>query len=149
MSLALACWIGVLALGGGGDDLVVLKDGQELHGRVVFEEASTSVEVEVAETYEQRKRGLMYRKSMGEEEGMLFVFDEESVHRFWMRNTCIPLDMLFIADDGLIVGIAENAPTLNDDGYLVPCPSVYVLEVNAGWSRRHGVKPGQKVKLEK
>jgi uncharacterized membrane protein (UPF0127 family) len=60
-----------------------------------------------------------------------------------MHNTCIPLDLLYIDDDGLIVGIVENAPTLNDEPRGVGCASRYVLEVNAGWSRRHGVKAGQ------
>jgi uncharacterized membrane protein (UPF0127 family) len=64
-----------------------------------------------------------------------------------MHNTCIPLDLLFIDEDGLIVGIVESAPTLNDDSRGVGCPSRFVLEVNAGWSRRHGVRPGQRVRL--
>jgi uncharacterized protein len=64
-------------------------------------------------------------------------------HKFWMHNTCIPLDLMFIDEDGLVVGIVENAPTLNDESRGVGCPSVYVLEVNAGWARRHGVKAGK------
>jgi hypothetical protein len=118
------------------------------HGRVEFEEAATSVEVEIADEHKARLRGLMYRKSLGEEQGMIFVFEERQVHSFWMKNTCLPLDMLFIDHDGLIVGIEENVPTMNEKSYRVGCPSLYVLEVNAGWSRRHGVKAGQRVKLE-
>ena len=78
---------------------------------------------------------------------MLFHLRAREDHQFWMHNTCIPLDLLYIDDDGLIVGIAENAPTLSDDTVSVGCPSHYVLEVNAGWARRHGVKAGQKVNL--
>jgi hypothetical protein len=89
----------------------------------------------------------MYRTAMGAEEGMLFDLDSRKVQTFWMHNTCIPLDMLFIEDDGLVVGILENVPTLNDAPRSVPCPSTHVLEVNAGWSRRHGVRAGQHVVL--
>jgi uncharacterized protein len=118
------------------------------YGRVEFVEATTSVEVEIAESEKARLRGLMYRKSLGEEQGMIFVFDDREVSSFWMKNTCLPLDMLFIDHDGVIVGISENVPTLNKNSYGVGCPSLYVLEVNAGWSRRHGVTAGQRVKLE-
>ena len=85
----------------------------------------------------------MFRTSMDADHGMLFDFGERNVQQFWMHNTCIPLDMLFVDEDGFIVGIVENAPTLNDESRGVGCPSRYVLEVNAGWSRRHGVRAGQ------
>lgn len=118
-------------------------------GRVVFPEAGgRAVSVEIAETDRDRQRGLMYRTSMPEDQGMIFVFRERREHPFWMHDTCIPLDMLFLDDDGTIVGIEENAPTLDDSTFTVGCPSRYVLEVNAGWSRRHGVKAGQRVRIE-
>ena len=118
-------------------------------GRVVFVEAkSAAVKVEIAEKEPHRMRGLMYRTEMPEDHGMIFRFDESVVHRFWMHNTCIPLDMLFIEEDGTIVGIEENVPTLNDATYECGCPSKYVLELNAGWARRHGVVAGQRVRLE-
>jgi MYXO-CTERM domain-containing protein len=105
-----------------------------------------TVEVEIAERDEHRQRGLMYRTKLAENAGMLFLFEDERDLAFWMRNTCLPLDMLFIAKDGVIVGIEENVPTLNDDNYRPgECQARYVLEVNAGWSRRHGVKAGHKV----
>jgi uncharacterized membrane protein (UPF0127 family) len=119
-------------------------------GRVVFPEAQAAppLEVELMLTDAHQERGLMFRKSLPEDHGMLFVWTRPSIHTFWMHNTCIPLDMLFLDDEGFVAGIVENAPTLNDDGRSVPCPASYVLEVNAGWSRRHGVKPGQKVQIE-
>lgn len=101
-----------------------------------------SVDVELAETEEDQARGLMYRTHLGEDEGMLFPLAERSVHTFWMENTCISLDLLFIDTDGFVVGIVEHAPTMDRGDQSVPCPSAYVLEVNAGWSRRHGVEPG-------
>ncbi len=79
---------------------------------------------------------------------MLFSFDRRRVLTFWMKNTCLPLDMLFIDSKGFIVGILEQVPVLNEHPRSVPCPAAYVLEMNAGWSRDHGVKPGQRVKIE-
>ncbi len=105
------------------------------------------LDVELAQLDIERERGLMYRTSMPESAGMLFVFDRPTVHTFWMHNTCIPLDMMFVADDGFITGILENVPTLNDASRSIPCPASYVLEVNAGWSRKHGVRAGQRIKL--
>jgi uncharacterized membrane protein (UPF0127 family) len=106
------------------------------------------VVAELAETDQERSRGLMYRTSLGEMEGMLFLpRGEPEVQSFWMRNTCIPLDLMFIAEDGFIAGILENVPILNDERRAIGCKTSYVLEVNAGWSRAHGVKAGQKVRL--
>ena len=113
--------------------------------RVAIPDANASVDAELARSTAEGERGLMYRKQMGEDEGMLFYIDEKRVQTFWMHNTCIPLDMLFIDDDGTIVGVVESAPVLDDGARQVDCPSRYVLEVNAGWTRRHGVKPGERV----
>jgi uncharacterized membrane protein (UPF0127 family) len=104
------------------------------------------VTAEIARTEEETSRGLMYRTKMAEDRGMIFAM-ERMEHTFWMKNTCLPLDMLFIDLDGTIVGIAENVPVLNEKSRTVGCPSTHVLEVNAGWCRRHGVRAGQKVKL--
>lgn len=101
------------------------------------------VEVEIAKTPRDTERGLMYRKAMPEEHGMLFRLDERREHVFWMHNTCIPLDMLFVEDDGTIVGIVEDAEPLTDSSRTVHKPSSWVLEVNGGWSQRHGVRAGQ------
>jgi uncharacterized protein len=118
-------------------------------GTVTFADtAATRITVEIAEKDQDRQRGLMFRTSMPESHGMIFWFEEKSNHAFWMHNTCIPLDMLYLDDDGLIVGIEENTPTLSDSTFEVGCESKYVLEVNAGWTRAHGVTAGQKVKIE-
>ena len=114
---------------------------------MAFTEAGLVLDVELARRNEDRMRGLMFRRKLPDERGMLFLFETRQDHRFWMRNTCLSLDMLYIDRDGLIVGIEENVPTMNDHTYRVGCPSVYVLEVAAGWSRRHGVRPGQFVSL--
>jgi uncharacterized protein len=117
-------------------------------GTVHFDAAHTAVAVELAERDEDRMRGLMYRRRLADTQGMLFVFDTREEHPFWMRNTCIPLDMLYIDTDGLIVGIEENTRTLNDENYSTGCSAQYVLEVAGGWSRRHEVRPGQFVRME-
>ncbi len=119
-------------------------------GKITFTDAKGAplTTIEVAENDHDRQRGLMYRTRMGEDRGMIFTFAGKDDHTFWMHNTCISLDMLFIDDDGLIVGIEESTPTMSDDTFSVGCPSKYVLELNAGWTRAHGVTAGQKVKLE-
>ena len=113
--------------------------------RVSFPDAGVSVDAELARSDAENERGLMFRKQMGEDEGMFFFLEDRRVQTFWMHNTCIPLDMIFIDEDGTIVGIVESAPVLDDGPRQVDCPSRFVLEVNAGWSRRHHVKPGQHV----
>jgi uncharacterized membrane protein (UPF0127 family) len=105
------------------------------------------LDVEIADTPATEQRGLMYRTKLGENQGMIFVWPSESRRTFWMHNTCIPLDMLFLAKDGTVVGLLEQVPTLNDRSRSVRCPAAYVLEVNAGWTRRHGIKPGMKLEL--
>ncbi len=77
---------------------------------------------------------------------MLFRMGERSVHTFWMHNTCIPLDMLFV-EEGVIVGIVENADPMTDSVRSVKCASSWVLEVNGGYSRRHAIAPGQRISL--
>lgn len=119
-------------------------------GRVTFVDApnSPSAEVELARDDAARERGLMYRTSMPRDSGMLFSWQDERVRNFWMHNTCIPLDMLYVTKDGTIAGILEQVPTLNDAPRGIKCPVAHVLELNAGWARAHGVAPGMKVKIE-
>lgn len=105
------------------------------------------IDAELAKNPHDIERGLMYRTSMSDERGMLFTLDGRREHTFWMHNTCIPLDMMFIDDDGVIVGIVESAAPLTDTTRTVGCPSVFVLEVNAGWTRKRGIAPGQKVAI--
>ncbi len=120
------------------------------HGYVDFVGApgKPRAAVELAKTPDSRERGLMYRMHMPDDQGMLFSWNNDEIRRFWMHNTCIPLDMLFIARDGTIAGVLEQVPVLNDDERSVPCPAAHVLELNAGWARSHGVKAGEKVEIE-
>ncbi len=107
----------------------------------------TALSVELASRPSEIERGLMYRQSMPEDHGMYFIFPEEGPRIFWMKNTLIPLDMLFIDSNGLVVGIVEEAEPLTLTSRTVEAPARYVLEVNGGWCRRHGVKRGDGVHL--
>jgi uncharacterized protein len=95
----------------------------------------------------ERQRGLMYRTQLAANDGMLFWWPEEALRSFWMKNTCLPLDMFFIAADGTIVGILEQVPPLSLDSRGVPCPAQHVLELNAGYARKMGIQAGQRVVL--
>lgn len=110
-------------------------------------DGNPKLEVELVTTEKEIQRGLMYRLTMPEEHGMLFRLGDRSDHTFWMHNTCIPLDILFVEDDGLIVGIVEGAAPLTDTTRSVGCPSSWVVETNAGWTRRRGVRAGQRLGL--
>jgi len=104
-----------------------------------------SVQVEVVSSPHDTERGLMYRTHMPDDHGMLFQLDRRD-HTFWMHNTCISLDLVYI-DDDRIVGIVDSAPILNDDPQGVGALSTDVLELNAGFCRRHGIRAGQRVVL--
>ena len=115
----------------------------------VVHSAKGDVEValEVAATNPAREQGLMYRTTLAEDHGMLFVFETEVEHPFWMKNTLISLDMLFIAGDGRIAGIHADATPLSLASITVRLPSRWVLEVPGGWAARHGVAAGDRVEL--
>jgi uncharacterized protein len=101
--------------------------------------------VELATNDAERERGLMFRKELPDGRGMLFDFQEERPVAFWMHNTYIPLDMIFIRGDGRILSIAENTKPMSDD--LVPSggPVRSVLEVIGGTARKLGIAPGDRV----
>lgn len=105
-------------------------------------------QVEVADTPVKREMGLQYRKELGRDRGMLFIFPSESPQAFWMKNTAIPLDMIFIGRDLKIVGIVEQAVPFSLDSRSVRAASQYVLEINGGMAKRHGIKAGDRVRFE-
>ena len=102
------------------------------------------IQAEVARTSDQRGIGLMFRKTMGPNEGMLFVFEDASEQCFWMKNTLLPLSIAFIGDDGSVVNLDDMKPqTL--DGHCSKKPVRYVLEMNDGWFVKRGIKAGSKI----
>lgn len=106
------------------------------------------VEVEVAATPEARSRGMMWRTELAAGKGMLFLFPEEEVQSFWMRNTLIPLDMIFITTGMKVAGIVERAEPRTFTQRTVGVPSQFVLEVPGGWSQSVGVTKGSAVEFE-
>jgi uncharacterized membrane protein (UPF0127 family) len=100
------------------------------------------VRVEIARNDEQRNRGLMFRRELAADHGMLFLFQETSEHPFWMRNTLIPLDIIFLGDDRKVVGVVANAAPQTDTQRTVKQPSRYVVEVAGGEAAAHGVGAG-------
>ncbi|HXZ87352.1 MAG TPA: DUF192 domain-containing protein [Candidatus Binataceae bacterium] len=106
------------------------------------------VQVEIADSEGKREFGLMYRKHLDENAGMIFVFAQPKHLTFWMKNTEIRLDMIFAGPDGKINGIIENATPLSERTLSVDGDSQYVLEVNGGFCKRHGIKGGDTLKFE-
>jgi uncharacterized membrane protein (UPF0127 family) len=105
------------------------------------------VKVEVVTEPADQARGLMYRRSLGKESGMLFIFRQEEPQSFWMKNTLIPLDMIFISRDLVIVDITTMQPCITNPcpDYTSRQPAQYVLEVNAGYCRSHNIIIGNRV----
>lgn len=102
------------------------------------------ITAQLALTPEQRQTGLMFRKEMPQQEGMLFVFEQPSQQCFWMRNTFLPLTAAFIADDGTIVNLADMKPQTTDS-HCSAQPVRYVLEMNQGWFIKKGLKAGTRL----
>ena len=107
-----------------------------------------AVSVEVVATEATIERGLMFRQHVPPDQGMLFLMNQERPWSFWMRNTLIPLDMLFIAKNMTVAGIVENAEPKTETLREVKASSLYVLEVNGGYCAAHKVSAGATVRFE-
>lgn len=105
-------------------------------------------QVEVADSPAKRELGLQYRRELASNRGMIFLFPEESQQTFWMKNTPIPLDMIFINRDLKVVGIVEQTVPFSLDSRSVDAPSQYVLEINGGLAKRHGIQTGNRVRFD-
>ncbi len=99
------------------------------------------IEAEVAATQPNRELGLMHRKSMAAQHGMLFVFDRAARHCMWMRNTLLPLSVAFLDDQARIINVEEMQPQ-TDDNHCAAAPARFALEMNAGWFKTRGFGPG-------
>ncbi len=109
---------------------------------------SAKFSMEVASTEPQRRKGLMYRHSLGPREGMLFLFPENGMRSFWMKNTYISLDMVFVSPDWRVAGVLANVPPLTEDSRRIDKPSQYVLEFAGGTTAKLGIGPDWSVKTE-
>ena len=102
------------------------------------------IDAQVAMTPREREIGLMFRKEMPVQEGMLFVFEQPATQCFWMKNTILPLTAAFVADDGNIVNLADMKP-MTEDSHCSAKPVRYVLEMNVGWFDKRGIKAGARL----
>lgn len=120
-----------------GLDLVLLsvRSGNRTH----------AFTVEVARTSEEQAQGMMFRESLGPDQGMIFPFQEPRLASFWMRNTLIPLDIIFVRADGTIARIAANAVPLSEEPVAVGEPVTAVLELRGGRAAELGIREGDRV----
>jgi hypothetical protein len=116
-----------------------------LPARFITSQGERAVKLEIVNTPSGRARGLMFRKEMAEDRGMLFIFPEERENSFYMKNTYISLDMFFVGADRKVVGIIENAPILNEQSRTVGKPSLYVIELVSGSAKRLGIDIGTEI----
>jgi uncharacterized membrane protein (UPF0127 family) len=112
--------------------------------RITLTAGFYQIDTQLALTPEQHATGLMFRKDMPSQEGMLFVFPSPSKQCFWMKNTILPLTAAFVADDGTIVNLADMKPQTTDS-HCSDKPVRYVLEMNQGWFAKKGLKAGSKL----
>ena len=110
--------------------------------------SSPTIKVELALSNAERMMGLMYRKKMDQDSGMLFVFPDQDKRTFWMRNTYIPLDMIFVADNKKVVSVIENATPLTDTQRASEGPAKYVVEINSGLAKTWGITKGSMLEGE-
>ena len=140
-ALFLLAWVATLFVTGACQGqprvAIVTKEGRE-----------RSFQVEIADTPAKREMGLQYRKDLAADRGMIFLFPNESQQTFWMKNTPISLDMIFINRDRKIVGIVEQATPFTLDSRSVDGVSQYVLEINGGLAQKYGFKKGDSVRFE-
>ena len=144
MSTASPCWLALLAL------CFTVTACQAQPKVIIATQVGRDItfEVEIADTPAKRELGLQYRRELAADRGMIFLFPHEAEQAFWMKNTPIPLDMIFINSDRRIVGIAEQAVPFSLDPRSVGRASRFVLEVNGGLSKRYGIQAGDSVRFQ-
>ncbi len=121
------------------------QDGPQKLPSVTLNAGMHNIQAELAQTPDERSIGLMFRKSMGANEGMLFAFEQPAKQCFWMKNTLLPLSIAFVSADGTVVNIDDMKPqTLDSHCSVKEVP--FVLEMNAGWFAKRGIKAGFKLK---
>lgn len=122
-----------------------IKEGEVTFLNKDTKQQLAKIEVEVASTPPERSQGLMYRSEMKENNGMLFIFDNMEMQSFWMKNTILPLDILFISDKGVINTIHRNTVPYSEASLPSKDKSQFVVEVNAGFCQRHNINEGDLV----
>jgi len=123
------------------------KEGELTIRKASNDSIIKAIDIEIADNDYETQTGMMYRDSMEENQGMLFVFPNEQYHAFYMKNTKIPLDIVFINSNKTIVNIHKNARPYDESPLPSSAPIQYVLEVNAGLSDTWGLEAGDRVEF--
>lgn len=105
----------------------------------------SKIDIEIADDMVTRTVGLMYRENLKEDQGMLFIFPNQTIQSFWMKNTILSLDIIFVNKDREIVTIHKSTEPLTEESYRSDEPAIYVVEVNAGYTDRHNINEGDKI----
>ncbi len=124
-------------------------DGQLVFIRQGTHTTIKMIQIEIADNDAERAQGLMWRRYMAEDDGMLFIFRTQELQTFWMKNTYIPLDMIFADSSGRIVSIYPEATPLNETSIPSGEPAKYVVEVNGGFCARFGINVGDRIEYER
>ena len=125
-----------------------LSEDKQKIGLVEITNRSLLIEVEIADNYFLRKKGLMFRKKLEEKKGMLFLFSSESNHSIWMKNTYISLDIIFINKEKYIASLIKDVPPNNEKIYSSKEKVKYILEINAGMIDNYNLKIGDRLKID-
>ncbi len=131
------------------EPVVFKKEGELSIFKQKVDTLITSLSIEIAESEYETQTGLMYRESMAKDQAMLFIFPDERIHNFYMKNTAIPIDIIFIKEDLTIASFQENAKPFDETGLSSQVPVKYVLEVNAGLAQKWLLEIGDKIVYHK
>lgn len=131
------------------EPVVFKKEGQLTIIKQKVDTLIITLDIEIAETDYETQTGLMYRESMANNQGMLFIFPDERMHSFYMKNTEFPLDLIFVKSDSTIASFQENAEPHNETGLSSQVPVKFVLEVNAGLAQKWLLEVGDKIDFKK
>lgn len=129
--------------------IVFQKEGELTLVRQKVDTVITTLDIEIADSDYETQTGLMYRSSMADKQGMLFIFPNEAMHAFYMKNTEFPLDLIFIRADLSIASFQENTRPYSEAGLSSKVAVQYVLEVNAGLVQQWGLQIGDKISFTK
>lgn len=127
------------------EEMIKFNKEGELTFRSSDGEFIKKIDIEIAENDHERADGLMMRFKLEDTQGMLFIFEYDTIQSFWMRNTFVPLDMIFVNKNNEIVTIHKNTEILSDQSYRSTSPALYVVEVHAGFTDKYNIKTGDKI----
>ena len=129
------------------EEPVFKKQGELSFINATDNKATNTISIEFAKDEYSREKGLMYRRSMEEKQGMLFFFEDAAPRNFWMKNTYISLDIIYIGEDKKIVSIQKSAIPLSEESLPSYKNAMYVLEVIAGFTDKYGIKEGDEIQF--